>query len=63
MTTGGTESIMLACKAYRDMAIERGVQYPEMWVLVPLFSFGEKYSSDRFDLIPCHKRAVFPLDS
>ena len=30
MTTGGTESIMLACKAYRDMAYDRGVKYPEM---------------------------------
>ncbi len=24
VTSGGTESIMLACKAYRDMADERG---------------------------------------
>ena len=30
MTSGGTESIMLACKAYRDMAYERGVKHPEM---------------------------------
>lgn len=32
MTSGGTESIMLACKAYRDMAIERGVGHPDMVV-------------------------------
>ena len=31
MSSGGTESIMLACKAYRDMAYERGIKYPEMW--------------------------------
>jgi sphinganine-1-phosphate aldolase len=30
VATGGTESIILACKAYRDMAIERGVKYPEI---------------------------------
>ena len=30
MTSGGTESIMLACKAYRDMAYERGIEHPEM---------------------------------
>uniref|UniRef100_A0AAR5PMB4 sphinganine-1-phosphate aldolase n=2 Tax=Dendroctonus ponderosae TaxID=77166 RepID=A0AAR5PMB4_DENPD len=31
MTTGGTESIMMACKAYRDYAREaRGIRRPEM---------------------------------
>jgi len=30
VTSGGTESILMACKAYRDMAYERGVKYPEM---------------------------------
>jgi len=30
VTTGGTESIILACKSYRDMASERGVKYPEI---------------------------------
>ncbi|XP_066478040.1 sphingosine-1-phosphate lyase 1 [Tiliqua scincoides] len=33
MTSGGTESILMACKAYRDMAYEKGIQYPE--ILVP----------------------------
>ncbi len=32
MTSGGTESIMLACKAYRDLARSRGVKRPEMIV-------------------------------
>ncbi|KAF7247361.1 Sphingosine-1-phosphate lyase 1 [Varanus komodoensis] len=32
MTSGGTESIMLACKAYRDLAYEKGIKYPEMLV-------------------------------
>ena len=30
MSSGGTESIFLACKAYRDMAYKRGVNKPEM---------------------------------
>ena len=30
MTAGGTESIMLACKAYRDRAIKKGIKHPEM---------------------------------
>ena len=29
-TSGGTESIMLACKAYRDYAEKRGIEKPEM---------------------------------
>jgi len=37
MTSGGTESIMLACKAYRDLAYSRGVQHPEMLVSVLVF--------------------------
>ncbi|TMS38463.1 hypothetical protein L596_005183 [Steinernema carpocapsae] len=32
MTTGGTESIILACLAYRNRAFERGVRKPEMIV-------------------------------
>ncbi|KAF6031275.1 SGPL1 [Bugula neritina] len=32
MTSGGTESIMLACKAYRDRAIRQGIQHPDMVV-------------------------------
>lgn len=30
MTSGGTESILLACLAYREKAKERGVKYPNM---------------------------------
>lgn len=30
VTSGGTESILMACKAYRDIAYERGIKYPEM---------------------------------
>uniref|UniRef100_A0A8C9U6V3 sphinganine-1-phosphate aldolase n=1 Tax=Scleropages formosus TaxID=113540 RepID=A0A8C9U6V3_SCLFO len=34
VTSGGTESILMACKAYRDMAQERGIKHPE--ILAPL---------------------------
>jgi len=30
VTTGGIESIVLACKAYRELARERGNEYPEI---------------------------------
>lgn len=30
MTSGGTESLMLACKAYRDLAYKRGIKHPEI---------------------------------
>ncbi|KAH0623544.1 hypothetical protein JD844_006409 [Phrynosoma platyrhinos] len=32
MTSGGTESILMACKAYRNMAYEKGIKHPEMLV-------------------------------
>ncbi|XP_067408774.1 sphingosine-1-phosphate lyase 1 [Emydura macquarii macquarii] len=34
MTSGGTESILMACKAYRDLAYEKGIKHPE--ILVPM---------------------------
>ncbi|XP_023677265.1 sphingosine-1-phosphate lyase 1 isoform X2 [Paramormyrops kingsleyae] len=30
VTSGGTESILMACKAYRDMAHDRGIKHPEI---------------------------------
>ncbi|XP_062851648.1 sphingosine-1-phosphate lyase 1 [Trichomycterus rosablanca] len=30
VTSGGTESILMACKAYRDLAYERGIKDPEI---------------------------------
>lgn len=37
MTSGGTESILMACKAYRDLAYEKGIKHPEMYA-APLWS-------------------------
>jgi sphinganine-1-phosphate aldolase len=30
MTAGGTESILMACLSYRNLARERGIKIPEM---------------------------------
>jgi sphinganine-1-phosphate aldolase len=42
MTTGGTESIMLACRAYRELAYERGIKRPEMVVPVTAHAAFDK---------------------
>lgn len=43
MTTGGTESILLACKAYRDFAKEvKGVKHPEIVMPVTAHSAFDK---------------------
>lgn len=46
MTSGGTESIMMACKAYRDYALHtRGVKHPEMVIPVTAHAAFEKAGS------------------
>ena len=35
MTSGGTESILLACKAARDYGRKRGIKKPEMYKQFP----------------------------
>uniref|UniRef100_A0AAQ4S9M3 sphinganine-1-phosphate aldolase n=1 Tax=Gasterosteus aculeatus aculeatus TaxID=481459 RepID=A0AAQ4S9M3_GASAC len=42
VTSGGTESILMACKAYRDMAYERGVTYPEILAPVSVHAAFDK---------------------
>lgn len=43
MTTGGTESILLACKAYRDYAKEvKGIKKPEMVIPTTAHSAFDK---------------------
>ncbi|KAL6101487.1 sgpl1 [Pungitius sinensis] len=42
VTSGGTESILMACKAYRDMAYERGVKYPEILAPVSVHAAFDK---------------------
>ncbi|KAJ8360024.1 hypothetical protein SKAU_G00165490 [Synaphobranchus kaupii] len=42
VTSGGTESILMACKAYRDMAYERGVRHPEIIAPVSVHAAFDK---------------------
>ncbi|VVC95719.1 unnamed protein product [Leptidea sinapis] len=42
VTTGGTESIMMACKAFRDLAYERGVSNPQMVVATTVHTAFDK---------------------
>ena len=42
VTSGGTESIILACKAYRDRALERGIEFPEILVSVSAHAAFDK---------------------
>ncbi|KAM9560953.1 sphingosine-1-phosphate lyase 1-like isoform 1-T1 [Salvelinus alpinus] len=42
VTSGGTESILMACKAYRDMAYERGVKHPEIIAPVSVHAAFDK---------------------
>jgi sphinganine-1-phosphate aldolase len=56
MTTGGTESILMACKAYRDYACaERGIRRPEIIIPVtahPAFDKAAAYFRMRVKHIP-----------
>uniref|UniRef100_A0A0M3IFL5 sphinganine-1-phosphate aldolase n=1 Tax=Ascaris lumbricoides TaxID=6252 RepID=A0A0M3IFL5_ASCLU len=44
VTSGGTESIILACLAYRNRAYERGIRHPEMIVPITAHSAFDKAS-------------------
>jgi sphinganine-1-phosphate aldolase len=56
MTTGGTESILMACKAYRDYArAERGISHPEIVIPVtahPAFDKAAAYFGMRVTHVP-----------
>ncbi|KAL1460487.1 hypothetical protein WDU94_012467 [Cyamophila willieti] len=64
MTSGGTESIMMACKAYRDYAREeRGVSLPEIVLPVtahPAFDKAANYFGMKIRHIPLTK--VYTVD-
>lgn len=57
VTTGGTESILLACKAYRDRAVELGVEFPEILCGVSAHAAFDKAA----DILGINIRHV-PLD-
>uniref|UniRef100_A0A673B847 sphinganine-1-phosphate aldolase n=1 Tax=Sphaeramia orbicularis TaxID=375764 RepID=A0A673B847_9TELE len=61
VTSGGTESILMACKAYRDMAYERGVKYPEILAPVSVHAAFDKaahYFGMKLVHIPLDKRTM-----
>uniref|UniRef100_A0A3Q3IJK3 sphinganine-1-phosphate aldolase n=2 Tax=Monopterus albus TaxID=43700 RepID=A0A3Q3IJK3_MONAL len=61
VTSGGTESILMACKAYRDMAYERGVKFPEILAPVSVhvaFDKAAHYFGMKLVHIPLDKRTM-----
>jgi len=59
MTTGGTESIVLACKAYRDRAMARGIARPE--ILVPVTAHAAFDKAGQLMNIPVRHVPVDPV--
>lgn len=58
MTSGGTESIMMACKAYRDIALEKGITRPEIvapYSVHPAFDKAAHYLGMKICHIPVDK--------
>ncbi|CAH2321263.1 sphingosine-1-phosphate lyase 1 [Pelobates cultripes] len=58
VTSGGTESILMACKAYRDYAYERGIKHPEIVAPVSVHAAFDK-AAHYFGMKIVH----VPLDS
>nr|XP_029525710.1 sphingosine-1-phosphate lyase 1-like isoform X1 [Oncorhynchus nerka] len=61
VTSGGTESILMACKAYRDMAYERGVKHPEIVAPVSVHAAFDKaanYFGMKLVHIPLDKKTL-----
>lgn len=59
MTTGGTESIMLACKAYRDLAYSKGIKRPEM--VIPVTAHAAFDKAAHFFRIKIHHVPIDPI--
>ncbi|XP_008282840.1 sphingosine-1-phosphate lyase 1 isoform X2 [Stegastes partitus] len=61
VTSGGTESILMACKAYRDLAYERGIKYPEILAPVSVHAAFDKaahYFGMKLVHIPLDKKTM-----
>ncbi|XP_069466838.1 sphingosine-1-phosphate lyase 1 [Ambystoma mexicanum] len=61
VTSGGTESILMACKAYRDMAFESGIKKPEL--IAPLsvhaaFDKAAHYFGMKMVRVPLDKKTM-----
>ncbi|KAM6182745.1 sphingosine-1-phosphate lyase 1 [Erethizon dorsatum] len=58
VTSGGTESILMACKAYRDLALEKGIKTPEIVAPVSAHAAFDKaanYFGMRMVRVPLNK--------
>lgn len=61
VTSGGTESILMACKAYRDMAHERGIKHPEIVAPVSVHAAFDKaahYFGMKLIHVPLDKKTM-----
>ncbi|XP_075697803.1 sphingosine-1-phosphate lyase 1 [Rhinoderma darwinii] len=61
VTSGGTESILMACKAYRDLAYERGIKYPEIVAPVSAHAAFDKaahYFGMKMVHVPLEKKTM-----
>ncbi|XP_026878408.2 sphingosine-1-phosphate lyase 1 [Electrophorus electricus] len=61
VTSGGTESILMACKAYRDLAYERGIRHPEIIAPVSVHAAFDKaahYFGMKLIHIPLDKKTM-----
>ncbi|XP_030604357.1 sphingosine-1-phosphate lyase 1 isoform X2 [Archocentrus centrarchus] len=61
VTSGGTESILMACKAYRDIAYERGIKHPEILAPVSVHAAFDKaahYFGMKLVHIPLDKKTM-----
>uniref|UniRef100_A0A6I8QK75 Sphingosine-1-phosphate lyase 1 n=1 Tax=Xenopus tropicalis TaxID=8364 RepID=A0A6I8QK75_XENTR len=61
VTSGGTESILMACKAYRDLAYEKGIKHPEIVAPVSAHAAFEKaahYFGMKIVHIPLNKATM-----
>ncbi|XP_038599625.1 sphingosine-1-phosphate lyase 1 [Tachyglossus aculeatus] len=59
VTSGGTESILMACKAYRDLAYEKGIKHPEIVAPVSAHAAFDKaahYFGMRLVHVPLDKK-------
>ena len=59
MSSGGTESIMLACRAYRDMAYEKGITRPEM--IIPITAHAAFDKAGNYFRIKVHHVPIDPI--
>ena len=63
-TSGGTESILLACKTYRDLSKENGILKPEILVSSSVhcaFNKACSYFNIKMVIIPCTKNGYFDI--